>query len=116
MAKKFSTLAKALKYVELSIEGSFGEGLTLSDFTKYDAKSIKEMDKNVKHGTFGAYLILRNTGCNLEWNISQAYRTYDVFRASSVAIVYVSKWLNYYEVKAIEVKRDKLARGASPCR
>lgn len=58
MKATFTTFAKATKFVELFIEGQFGEGLTLSDFTKYDKKHIKEVHKFCN----SAYIVIRTTG------------------------------------------------------
>ena len=85
MEKKFNTLAKALKLLELEIEGTFGEGLTLRDFVKYDCGSIKHLNKESKEG-WEVYVVIREHGTFTHLSYGAAKTTWDQWNDSKYII------------------------------
>lgn len=103
MEKRFSTLAKTLKFVELSIEGSYGDGLTLQDFKKYDTEEIKNVDKDMRKRGFaywGVYVTIRKNGSFVDTGLNEAHRRFEEWYDSQF-LLFFEKFEDYYKVKTI---------------
>jgi len=72
--KTFNTIKKATDFVSLFIEGTFGEGFTLKDFTSYDIKFINELGKSAKKfgNAANVYVVIRETGTQIRESIIEA--------------------------------------------
>ena len=95
--KTFNTLAKALKLLELEIEGTFGAGLTLSDYTKYDCGYIKQLNKESKEG-WEVYVVVREHGTFTQLSYDAAVTTWNQWNDSKYIIKIWKKVAdkNYY--------------------
>lgn len=103
MEKRFQPLAKTLKFVELSIEGSYGEGLTLQDFQKYDTTAIKNVDKDMKKRGFiywSVYVTIRKNGTFTDTKLNEAHRRFEDCYDSQFLLLF-EKFEDYYKVKTI---------------
>ena len=101
--KTFKNISKAIKFMELVIEGTFGEDcLALNDFSKYDSKDVKDNLKWFKE----AYVILRGQfGCqNGGWNKTGAMRVADEWKSSATHLICFRKNDKGY----IELTAEKL--------
>lgn len=91
--KKFKNINKAMQFVSLWIEGTFGENLTYSDFTKYDIKNIKEVLKY----TSKVFIVIREHGTQNGNGI------FNMQSAENVA----SEWYDSYGILEVIKNEDK---------
>ena len=101
--KTFKNISKAIKFVELVIEGTYGEDcLALNDFSKYDSKAVKENLKYFKE----AYVVIRGQfGCqDGGWNRRGAMNVADEWKSSATHLIRFYKEDN----GIIEISSEKL--------
>lgn len=90
--KKFSSFEKAFLFASLAIEGTFGMGLTYSDFTQYDKPIIEDMLK-----CYGkCYIVVRETGTQNGNGIID----------EGVARVEASRWYNAKNIIKFEIGEE----------
>lgn len=104
MEKRFDSLKKVLKYVELDIEGSFGnEGFTYTDFMKYQTKVLKHLDK--KRTAWERYLLIRETGTEYCFDLEDLSNVGGIFKRTCRYALKITKKNSteyFVEVQPIE--------------
>lgn len=99
---KFNTLAKALKYIELDIDGRFGDGLTIRDYRESSIPAIKKASKLGKINGWEVFLVVGTCGTFVR-NARHVALTDSYFWGKTKYIISISR--KFYE-NNIEVYRS----------
>lgn len=100
--KKFKKLKHLMDFIALAIEGTYGEGLTLSDFQKYDRKELCRWSTNKYLSYYKTtYLLIRKSGTYFEYHKDRVESQALSF-TNSVCIVEITKVEDGYTMETIK--------------